>query len=56
MTAVFDCGDFYFFSNYQKHQAEEVLEDEIGIKNITVREVTWEEYERQKALADTGEE
>ncbi len=47
MTAVFDCGDFYFFGNHQKYQVEAVLADELGIENITVREITWEEHDRQ---------
>ncbi len=54
MTAVFDCGDFYFFGNYQKYQVEAVLAEELGLEVIAT-EITWEEYERQEALADTGE-
>ena len=56
MTAVFDCGDFYFYGNHQKYQVEAVLVDELGLENITVREITWEEHDRQEALAKEFDE
>ncbi len=47
---VYDCGDYYFIGRHQKYEVEEILEQDYGIKDPVVKEITWEDYEESECV------